>query len=75
MVNGRIGMTSSALTTGTFEGFIKSSDKALVDFYDRTTPKMDEWTRGITQFGGNIDLHLNLDGGKYLKTKKNRMKM
>jgi len=40
LVNGRIGMTSSALTTGTFEGFIKSSDKALVDFYDRN---LDGW--------------------------------
>ena len=35
----RVGMTSSALTTGTFEGFIRGADKALVDFYDRTRGK------------------------------------
>lgn len=33
---GRVGMTSAVLTSGTFEGFIKGADKALVDFYDRT---------------------------------------
>ena len=36
---GRVGMTSAALTSGTFEGFIKGADKALVDFYDRTGSK------------------------------------
>lgn len=36
----RVGMTSSALTTGTFEGFIRGADKALVDFYDRN---IDGW--------------------------------
>ena len=32
----RVGMTSAALTSSTFEGFIKGADKVLVDFYDRT---------------------------------------
>lgn len=36
----RVGMTSSALTTGTFDGFIRGADKALVDFYDRN---IDGW--------------------------------
>eukprot|EP00438_Fugacium_kawagutii_P015752 Skav233441 [mRNA] locus=scaffold1486:326292:329895:- [translate_table: standard] len=36
LVGARVGMTSSALTSGTFEGFIRGADKALVDFYDRT---------------------------------------
>mmetsp|Transcript_79326 Transcript_79326/g.97011 ORF Transcript_79326/g.97011 Transcript_79326/m.97011 type:complete len:364 (+) Transcript_79326:92-1183(+) len=35
LVGARVGMTSSALTSGNFEGFIKGADKALVDFYDR----------------------------------------
>ena len=29
----------------------------------------------MAQFGGKMDLHLNLDGGKQLITQKNRMKM
>lgn len=36
----RVGMTSAALTSSTFEGFIKGADKVLVDFYDRN---LDGW--------------------------------
>ena len=63
-------MTSSALTTGTFEGFIKSSDKALVDFYDRTRlAKMDRpgW---LGRWREKIGLRM----GEHMDT-KNRMVM
>ena len=56
-------MTSSALTTGTFEGFIKSSDKALVDFYDRTRLAKMDGPGWLGRWREKIGLRM--DGGTY----------
>ncbi|CAJ1434579.1 unnamed protein product [Effrenium voratum] len=57
----RVGMTSAALTSGTFEGFVKGSDKVLVDFVDRS---MESWVeqkseleqalRQVRDFGSRV---------------------
>ncbi|CAJ1434578.1 unnamed protein product [Effrenium voratum] len=54
-------MTSAALTSGTFEGFVKGSDKVLVDFVDRS---MESWVeqkseleqalRQVRDFGSRV---------------------
>lgn len=56
LVGARVGMTSSALTSGTFEGFVRGADKALVDFYDRSGVPWWAWCKLVYPSRSNYNV-------------------
>eukprot|EP00931_Biecheleriopsis_adriatica_P086645 TRINITY_DN61267_c0_g1_i1.p1 TRINITY_DN61267_c0_g1~~TRINITY_DN61267_c0_g1_i1.p1 ORF type:complete len:368 (+),score=69.22 TRINITY_DN61267_c0_g1_i1:89-1192(+) len=61
LVGARIGMTSTALTSSSFDTFVKDNRKVLIDFYDRNSPDwakqksdLDQALRQVRDFGSQV---------------------